>query len=94
MNKLETEFKEYMTKQGIMCGDEAVKDTVKFIYRYHHETSLLDHFAGQALQGMLANGGIRGHMDGTGDAKDHAIWAYEYADEMLKISNIKSKEEI
>ena len=48
---------------------------------------LLDYFAGVALQGLLSNGGINGHLDGSGDAQNNATWAYEYAEEMLKIKS-------
>jgi hypothetical protein len=54
--------------------------------------NLRDYIAAAALQGMLSAGGINGHMDGGGensDPKNHATWAYEYADEMLKAREIK-----
>ena len=49
--------------------------------------TLLDYFAGKALQGLIAQGGIQSHLDGLGensDPKINAKWAYKYAKAMLK----------
>jgi len=54
--------------------------------------SMRDYIAVHALQGMLAYGGINGHIDGRGDAELHAVWAYEYADALLKNSSDIPKE--
>jgi hypothetical protein len=49
--------------------------------------TIRDYIAIHALQGILANGGVNGHIDGKGDTDNSSVWAYEYADAMIEMSN-------
>lgn len=54
---------------------------------YEKGMTLLDYFAGLALQGLIAQGGIQGHLDGGGENNDQRInaqWAYKFAQAMLE----------
>jgi hypothetical protein len=44
---------------------------------------LRDFYAGLAMQGILSNGGIYGHLDGNGDPELNAKLAWEYATALI-----------
>ena len=56
---------------------------------FHRGMSLRDWFAGQALRGILSNRDLLDRIEncaeseGTDLMTETAIWAYDYADEML-----------
>lgn len=59
-----------------------------------HERSkiktLRDEFACAALTGFITIGGIRGHLDGSGDVEEVSEWVYKYADAMMQARDKKN----
>ena len=54
------------------------------------EEILRDKFAMAALTGFITIGGIRGHLDGSGDVEEVSEWVYKYADAMMQARDKKN----